>query len=103
MRRAIEIGEKTIGNDHPDQATRFNNLALLLKVRWLNNATALLSLLTPNSPVLQAQGKLDEAEEPTRRALAVWEKALGPDHPQVAKGLNNLAQLLQVHGLSSAL
>ena len=39
MRRAIEIGEKTIGNDHPDQATRFNNLALLLQVRgsttWL--------------------------------------------------------------------
>ena len=85
----------TLGPDHPTVATRLNNLALLLKVRWLNNATALLSLLTPNSPVLQAQGKLDEAEELTRRALAVWEKALGPDHHQVATGLNNLAVLLE--------
>ena len=33
MRRAIEIGEKTIGNDHPDQATRFNNLAGLLSAQ----------------------------------------------------------------------
>ena len=50
------------------------------------------------APTLQDQGKLEEAEEPTRRALAVWEKALGPDHPHVAIGLNNFASLLQVRG-----
>ena len=64
--------------------------------------TALLSPPEANfacfTPISQAQGKLDEAEEPQRRALAVWEKALGPDHPEVARGLNNLAQLLQVRG-----
>ena len=48
--------------------------------------------------ISQAQGKLDEAEEPTRRALAVWENALGPDHLTVATGLNNLALLLKVRG-----
>ena len=62
--------------------------------------TALLSspetIFSCLAPTLQAQGKLEEAEEPTRRALAVWEKALGPDHPQVATGLNNLAVLLKV-------
>jgi len=31
----------------------------------------------------------------TARALAIDEKAYGPEHPDVAIGLNNLAQLLQ--------
>jgi hypothetical protein len=30
-----------------------------------------------------------------RRALAIDEKSLGPDHPDVATHLNNLARLLQ--------
>ena len=30
-----------------------------------------------------------------RRALAIDEKAYGPDHPTVGTALNNLAQLLQ--------
>ena len=47
---------------------------------------------------MQDQGKLEQAEEPQRRALAIDEKALGPDHPDVARDLNNLAGLLQVSG-----
>ena len=31
-----------------------------------------------------AQGKYAEAEPLYRRALAIWEKALGPEHPNVA-------------------
>ena len=42
-----------------------------------------------------AQGKLEEAAPLYKRAVAVWEKALGPDHPQVATGLNNQALLLK--------
>ena len=30
-----------------------------------------------------------------RRALAIDERSFGPDHPNVARDLNNLAQLLQ--------
>jgi tetratricopeptide repeat protein len=30
-----------------------------------------------------------------RRALAIYEKSLGPEHPNVAAALNNLANLLQ--------
>ena len=41
-----------------------------------------------------AQGKLEEAAPLYKRAVAVWEKALGPDHPLVATGLNNQAMLL---------
>ena len=40
------------------------------------------------------QGRIEDAESLLRRALAIQEKALGPDHPDVALGLNNLADAL---------
>jgi hypothetical protein len=33
-----------------------------------------------------------------RRALAIWEKALGPQHPDVAKARENYAALLRAMG-----
>jgi hypothetical protein len=39
--------------------------------------------------------RLAEAEPLLRRALAIDEASLGPEHPDVARDLNNLAQLLQ--------
>jgi len=45
--RAIEIGEKALGKDHPDVAVWYNNLAVLL----------------------QARGKYDQAEPLYRRAI----------------------------------
>ncbi len=56
-----------------DTATVLNNLALLL----------------------QATNRLAEAESLMRRALEIYEKSYGPEHPDVAADLNNLAQLLQ--------
>ena len=44
------------------------------------------------------QGRYAEAEPLYKRALAIREKALGPDHPDVAKALNNLAVLYQKQG-----
>ena len=46
----------------------------------------------------QAQGKYGEAEPLYQRALAIWEKALGPEHPDVATSLNNLAGLYYAQG-----
>ena len=40
------------------------------------------------------QGKYDEAKPLYERAIAIGEKTLGPDHPNVATLLNNLAGLL---------
>jgi tetratricopeptide (TPR) repeat protein len=40
---------------------------------------------------LRDQGKYAEAIQLAERALAIWEKALGPEHPNVANSLNNLA------------
>ena len=39
------------------------------------------------------QGRYADAEPLYKRALAIREKALGPDHPDVATSLNNLAEL----------
>ena len=43
---------------------------------------------------MQATNRLGEAEPLMRRALAIDEASYGPDHPNVARDLNNLASLL---------
>ena len=44
---------------------------------------------------MAAQGKYGEAKPNFDRALAIWEKALGAEHPHVATGLINLGSLLK--------
>lgn len=41
------------------------------------------------------QGNYEQAWLLYERSLAIREKALGPEHPDVAKALNNMANLLQ--------
>ena len=67
---------KALGEDHPDTATSYNNLA----------------------STLRAQGKYAEAEAMHRRALAIKLKALGEDHPSTATSYNNLAETLGAQG-----
>ena len=57
-------------------ATSLNDLALLYKT----------------------QGMYAEAEPLHKRALAIREKALGPEHPYVAMSLENYASLLRQTG-----
>ena len=76
LERALSIGEKVLGPDHPDTATGLNNLGHLL----------------------QSQGDLAGARPYYERALAIREKALGPDHPDTATSLNNLGYLLREQG-----
>jgi hypothetical protein len=76
FKRAIAIGEKTLGPEHPDLAV------------WLNNLATLYS----------DQGNYAEAEPLYQRALAIDEKTLGPEHPDLATYLNNLALLYQAQG-----
>ena len=48
--------------------------------------------------ILQAQGKLSEAEPLYQRALAGREETLGPNHPDTLASVNNLAVLLKAQG-----
>ncbi len=59
MRRSPAIEEQTYGAEHPRVAIRLNNLAQLL----------------------QATNRLAEAESLMRRALAIFRKSLGDEHP----------------------
>ena len=54
----------------------------------------------PEQPrrALPAQGRYAEAEPLSKRALAISEKALGPEHPDVAVALNNLAAIYRAQG-----
>ena len=72
---ALEEAEK-FGPRDPRLATSLNNLAILY----------------------DAQGKYAETEPLYKRALAIAEKTLGPDHLQVAIFLNNLADLYRLQG-----
>jgi len=67
--KALRLGEREFGADHPTTATLLNNLAELYR----------------------AQGKYAEAGPLYARALAIFEMALGPEHPSVGVSLNNLA------------
>jgi tetratricopeptide (TPR) repeat protein len=44
------------------------------------------------------QGNYAKAEPLYQRALAIFEKVLGPDHPEVALVLNNLGKLYHTQG-----
>ena len=71
MTAALEEAEK-FGEQDPRLATILNNLAALYL----------------------GQGQYDEAEPLFRQALAIVEKAQGPEHPNVAISLENCAELL---------
>ena len=56
----------------------------------MSHATA----LTRKTHLVAAQGDYEGAKPLYERSLAIREKVLGPDHPDVAGSLNNLAMLL---------
>ena len=109
--RALAIREKALGPEHPDVATSLNNLAALYHApRPIRQGRAALSALTRhpgegprprasrrgqslnNLAVLyDAQGQYAKAEPLYQRALAIAEKALGPEHPNVATFRTNYA------------
>ena len=74
FRRAIEIGEKILGKDHPTVARNYNNLAGLL----------------------QKQGKYDQAEPLYRRAMEIFQTKLGLDHPNTVKVRENYNRLQEL-------
>ena len=48
--------------------------------------------------IYYAEGKYAEAEALYKRALAIREKALGSDHPDVVASMNNLAKIYYAEG-----
>ena len=96
-RRAFAIREKVLGAEHPDTATSMNNLANVLQEQGKDE------LLSPSEARIQARFNLQaytETESLFRKALAIQERTLGPDHPATANTLNNLSTYLDRRGRS---
>lgn len=94
-RRALGIREKVLGPEHPDTATSLNNLANVLLEQGKDEQ------LAPSEQRLRLRTELrvfTETENLYRRALAIQEKSLGPEHPALAATLNNLGALLDQRG-----
>ena len=56
------------------------------------------SSLSNLATLYSMQGKYAEAEPLQKRGLAIREKALGPNHPDVANSLHNLANSVRGSG-----
>ncbi len=94
-RRVLAIREKVLGPEHPDTATSMNNLANVLQEQGKDE------MLSPSEARAQALLNLQaytETERLFRRALAIQERTLGPNHPATAKTLNNLGTYLDRRG-----
>jgi tetratricopeptide (TPR) repeat protein len=74
--KALVIRRNVLGEDHPDTAQSYNDLAYSLN----------------------AQGKYAEAQRHFEKGLAFTRKALGEDHPQTAICYNNVAYNLHTQG-----
>ncbi len=70
----------------------------LIGARGLSEQRSIVFQARGHVGVLRSQGHYAEAEPLHKRALAIREKALGPEHPPVAQSLNNLALLYQAQG-----
>jgi CHAT domain-containing protein/tetratricopeptide (TPR) repeat protein len=94
-RSVLAIREKVLGPQHPDTATSMNNLANVLQEQGKDE------LLSPSESRAQARFNLQaytETESLFRKALAIQERTLGPNHPATANTLNNLGTYLDRRG-----
>jgi tetratricopeptide (TPR) repeat protein len=115
LRRALAIAEQSAGPDHPQTVGRAILLARVLtaRKRWAEaeplhlRVVASLERVDPEGALPGALVALArfyeaarpaEAEGPYRRALAMLEVDLGPDHPDLAPALEGLARTLRATG-----
>ena len=71
--RSLQIRETQLGADHPDTAQSLNNLANLY----------------------YAMGRYSDAEPLYLRALEIWTKSLGENHPHTQTAWGSFRHLLQ--------
>jgi len=76
FKKALKIRKKILGEEHPDTAQSYNNLAELYR----------------------NMGKYQKAEPLYLKALKIREKVLGEEHPDTASSYNNLAGLYKSIG-----
>ncbi len=107
LERAASIRARALGPDHPRVAEAINRMATLdLYLAERAGAWQMPDLLagvrpTPASLARPSRSRgeyLARAQRESQQALAIREKAFGPDHPAVASGLAGLAAVLVARG-----
>jgi tetratricopeptide (TPR) repeat protein len=111
LETALAIRERLFGSGDPLVAETLDKLGLVYRQRGhLVEAEGLyqraIAILRARPPVVElgtalnnlgnvlaARGRRDEAETALRGAIEVWEKLLGPEHPNIAAALSNLSTL----------
>ena len=68
--------------------------SLIRHAEAIRTSAPLASLMNNFGVYLGRIAEFDKAETLYRRALSIWDASFGPDHPDVAESLNNLAGLL---------
>jgi tetratricopeptide (TPR) repeat protein len=117
FRKALEIGDRTLGPDHPDLILLLNDLTriylgrsaytaaepLLLRLLEMKRnkgedhpevATVMASLAT----VRQALGRHESAEQLWRRVLDIRERTLAPNHFAIATALEHFGDSCAARG-----
>ncbi|WP_373526279.1 tetratricopeptide repeat protein [Nostoc sp.] len=74
--QCVSVVQTRLGEEHPDVATSYNNLAFLY----------------------YSQGRYSKAEPLYKKALKLMQRLLGEEHPDVASSYNNLAALYNSQG-----
>lgn len=106
--RALRIREQALGPDHPDTAASLFRLGRLLyfldhmaPARELYERALRIqekSLLNNLGPLLQDLGEDEAAKSLCERAVAIYEKVLGPEDMDLANVMNSLANILKRRG-----
>jgi tetratricopeptide (TPR) repeat protein/tRNA A-37 threonylcarbamoyl transferase component Bud32 len=65
---------------------------------WVSSEAQQASSMNTLGVLALLQGKHGEAIDLCRMALALWEQALGPEHPENANALNNLGAIFHARG-----
>ena len=73
LRKGLEIKARVLGEEHPDTAVSYNNVASNLSY----------------------QGRFQEAAPLYKKALEIFKKVLGVDHPHTKKVRANWERLLK--------
>jgi tetratricopeptide (TPR) repeat protein len=109
---------QVLGEDHPDTATSYNDVAFNLNAQGkyaeagplhhkaLDLRRKILGEEHPSTAAsynnlavnLYDQGKYAEAGPLFQKALDIWRKTLGEEHADTARGYNNLATILDDQG-----
>ena len=89
----IKSGDEFLRSSRYSQAEQSYQAAVRKAEEFGDRDRRLAHSLNGLASVYKEQGRYKEAMAVCQRALTIWETTLGPDHPDVAAGPNNVANL----------